>query len=78
MESKTRWNVLVFPGGTENGLEINKSLRGAKEVTLYSVSNKIKNHAKFLYKNHFEISSIYDFTSFYKLLIIDKNMLFHL
>lgn len=60
MTEKIKWNVLVFPGGTENGLEIYKSLRYAKEVRLFSVSSKVKNHAEFLYKNHFFIPSVYE------------------
>ncbi len=59
MENEKVWNVLVFPGGTENGLEICKSLRFAKEVKLFSVSSVVKNHAEFMYKNHFVISDIY-------------------
>lgn len=60
MKNKKAWNVLVFPGGTENGLEINKSLRYSKEVELFSVSNDTKNHAEYLYKNHFVIPDIYN------------------
>lgn len=60
MKNKRIWNVLVFPGGTENGLEINKSLRYAKEVKLYSASNGVKNHAEYVYENHFVIPDIGD------------------
>lgn len=58
MKNKKVWHVLVFPGGTENGLEINKSLRYSKEVKLFSVSNAVKNHAEYMYKNHFVIPNI--------------------
>lgn len=58
MKNKKIWNVLVFPGGTENGLEINRSLRYSKEVELFSISNGVKNHADYMYKNHFVISDI--------------------
>jgi carbamoyl-phosphate synthase large subunit len=58
-KSKNPWNVLVFPGGTEVGLEINKSLRGCKEIRLFSAASDVPNHAPFFYKNHFIIPDIY-------------------
>lgn len=57
--NKKRWNVLVFPGGTEIGAEIWRSLRFCKEVQLFSVSSRVGNHAPFMYKSHFEIEDIY-------------------
>jgi len=74
MKNKKVWNVLVFPGGTENGLEINKSLRYAKEVKLFSVSSGVKNHAEFMYKNHFTIADIFSNECLSELnSIIDKS-----
>ena len=58
MKNRKPWNVLVFPGGTENGLEINKSLRYAKEVILFSASSGVKNHAELMYENHFVIPEV--------------------
>tara|TARA_R110002073_G_scaffold128999_1_gene274969 strand:+ start:18941 stop:20233 length:1293 start_codon:yes stop_codon:yes gene_type:complete len=58
-KKKKKYNVLVFPGGTENGLEIYKSLRYCKEVRLFSASSSVKNHAEYVYKNHFEISNVF-------------------
>lgn len=55
----SKFNVLVFPGGTEIGLEINRALRDCKDVTLYSAGLAISNHAPFVYKNHFEIPPIH-------------------
>ncbi|MFX1276297.1 MAG: ATP-grasp domain-containing protein [Promethearchaeota archaeon] len=52
--------VLVFPGGTEIGLEINKSLRYIKDIELFSVGSDVSNPAPFFYKNHFIIPSIYE------------------
>ncbi len=50
---KIHWNVLVFPGGMENGIEIYNSLRFCKEVTLFSASAPIPNQAFYIYnKNH--------------------------
>lgn len=54
------WRVLVFPGGTENGIEIFKSLAYTKEVELFSVSDASKNHAEFIFKNHFVIPNVND------------------
>lgn len=46
------WRVLVFPGGTEIGLEINSALRECKEVELYSAGSPVSNHAPFVFKVH--------------------------
>ncbi len=56
----SKFNVLVFPGGTEIGLEINRALRASKEITLFSAGLAISNHAPFVFKRHFELPSIYD------------------
>lgn len=51
--AKQHWNVLVFPGGMENGIEIYNSLKNCKEVTLFSASASVPNQAFYLYKeNH--------------------------
>ena len=52
---KVKWGILVFPGGTENGLEIYKSLVNYKEVRLFSVSSGVKNYAEYVYKYHYTI-----------------------
>ena len=54
------YNILVFPGGSEIGLEINRALRASKEVTLFSGSADVPNHAPFVYKRHFIIPSIHE------------------
>ena len=47
------WNVLIFPGGMENGIEIYQSLKCCKEVNLFSASSNVENQAFYLYKqNH--------------------------
>lgn len=50
--ARQHWNVLVFPGGMENGIEIYNSLRFCKEVTLFSASSSVPNQAFYLYKNN--------------------------
>lgn len=49
---KQHWNVLVFPGGMENGIEIYNSLRFCKEVTLFSASSDVPNQAFYIYKDN--------------------------
>jgi hypothetical protein len=53
------FNVLVFPGGSEIGLEIHKSLRFCKEVNLHSAAINNSNHAPYVYQRHHVIPSIY-------------------
>ena len=50
--------VLIFPGGTEIGLEIWNALKDLKEISLFSVGLDIPNHAEFVFKNHEIIPSI--------------------
>ena len=52
------YNILVFPGGTEVGMEIYRSLVNCKEVKLSSVASKVVNHSDYIYKNHFTIKDI--------------------
>lgn len=44
-------NVLVFPCGSEIGLEIHRSLEYSKEFNLYGASS-IKDHGSFVYENY--------------------------
>lgn len=48
--ARPHWNVLVFPGGMENGIEIYNSLKYCKEITLFSASSDTVNHSFYLYK----------------------------
>ena len=52
-------NVLIFPGGTEIGLEIYRSLRYVKNINIFSASSNVKNHGPFIYNNHRIIPNIY-------------------
>jgi hypothetical protein len=53
-------NVLVFPGGTEIGLEIHRSLRDCKEIELFSAGAPVSNHAPFVYARHAVVPGIDD------------------
>ena len=45
------YNVLVFPCGTEIGLEIYRSLANSKHFEIYG-SSSMDDHGKFVYKNY--------------------------
>jgi carbamoyl-phosphate synthase large subunit len=51
-------NVLVFPGGTEIGLEVCRALSECKEVRLMSAGSPGSGHASYAYAEHFEIPAI--------------------
>ncbi len=61
---KVKWNVLIFPGGTEIGLEIGKSLGMCKEVNLVSASAKGFNHSEFFFKSNYIVDSVLDSSTF--------------
>jgi hypothetical protein len=48
------YNVLVFPCGTEIGLEIYRSLKYARDIRLYGGSSVSSNHGKFVYENYID------------------------
>ena len=52
--------VLVFPCGSEIGLELHNALKWSTHVELYGASS-VPNHGRFVYKNY--IDSIPDVTS---------------
>lgn len=54
------FRVLVFPGGTEIGLEINRALRDCKDIKLFSAGLDISNHAPYVFAKHFTIPSIFE------------------
>lgn len=55
-----KYRVLIFPGGTEIGLEIQKGLHLCKEITLFSAGSAVSNHAPFVFARHFEVRSIHE------------------
>lgn len=54
------WRVLVVPGGTEIGLEINRALRDCKEVELYSAGQDVPSAAEFRFERHISMPPISD------------------
>ncbi len=47
-------NVLVFPCGSEIGLELFRSLSSSTHIRLFGASSVSSNHGKYLYKNYLE------------------------
>jgi len=56
---KKMYNVLVFPGGTEIGLEIHRALCHCKDVCLYSAGLDVSNHAPYVFARHFLVPSVH-------------------
>src|SRR5690348_9283333 len=53
------YNCLVFPGGTESGLEIWAAIRDCKDIRRFSASMDVSSHAPFAFARHFTIPSIH-------------------
>jgi carbamoyl-phosphate synthase large subunit len=53
-----KFNVLVFPGGTEVGLEIHSALSLCKEIQLFSAGLNVPNHAPYVFSHHAIIPNI--------------------
>jgi carbamoyl-phosphate synthase large subunit len=58
--SQRELNVLVFPGGTEVGLEIHSALRSLRGIQLFSVGSDTSNHAPFVFSRHDTVPLISD------------------
>ena len=52
------YNILVFPGGSEVGLEIHRALAPCENIHLFSASSEVPNHAPYVFKNHFVVPDI--------------------
>jgi len=52
-------NVLIFPGGTEPGMEIARALKGCKEVRLFAASSGEGNHAPFVFSRHAVLPDVF-------------------
>jgi hypothetical protein len=50
-ENKTTMNILVFPCGSEIGLEIHRALVDKKNITLYGLSS-VNDHGRYVYENY--------------------------
>lgn len=52
--------VLVFPAGTEIGLEIYASLKDCKDIQLFAAGQSVTNHAQFLYQEYHILPSVHE------------------
>jgi carbamoyl-phosphate synthase large subunit len=52
--------VLVFPAGTEIGLEIFQALKSCKELRVFGAGQNVTNHARFVYPEYHELPSIHE------------------
>jgi len=66
--------VLIFPAGTEIGLEIYASLQSCKEVELYAAGQSLSNHAELLYSTYHQIPDIYSDNWLEKLVDLVKKL----
>lgn len=53
-------NVLVFPAGTEIGLEIHEALRQCKEVKLFGAGVFTSSHAPFAFERFYPLPSVHE------------------
>ena len=53
-------NVLVFPAGTEIGLEILNALKACKEVQLFGAGQDVSNHARFCFPEYHTLASVHE------------------
>ncbi len=54
------WNVLIFPAGMENGLEIWKALKDCKEVRLFAGTSRGVNHTEYVYERPLYIPTVFE------------------
>ncbi len=52
-------HVLVFPGGTEIGLEIQRALCDRRDIRLFSAGLDVPNHAPYVFARHFLVPSVH-------------------
>ncbi len=53
-------NVLIFPAGTEIGLEILNALKYCKEVRLFGAGQDVLNHGQFVFSEYHVLPSVYE------------------
>lgn len=53
-------NVLLFPAGTEIGLEIFHALKNVKNIRLFAAGQDVSNHARHLFRDYHVIPSIHE------------------
>lgn len=66
--------VLVFPAGTEIGLEIYAALKYSKEVSIFGAGQDVSNHARFAFPEYHIVPSIHEDGWLERLIEICKNL----
>lgn len=66
--------VLIFPAGTEIGLEIYAALSSCKEVELHAAGQALSNHAELLYDAYHHIPDIYSSNWLEKLIALVERL----
>ncbi|TAL86591.1 MAG: ATP-grasp domain-containing protein [Rhodanobacter sp.] len=51
--------VLVFPAGTEIGMEIFAALRGCRNIKLFGAGDDVSNHARFAYREYYVVRNVH-------------------
>lgn len=76
MTSPRKQNVLVFPCGSEIGLELYRSLSMSAHVTLFGASS-VPDHGRFAYERHIDGMPFVDEPGFIRAVnrVIDKNQI---
>jgi len=52
--------VLIFPAGTEIGLEIFAALRGCRNIKLFATGDNVSNHAPFAYAEYHVVRNVHE------------------
>ena len=60
MKVPKKYNVLVFPCGTEVGLEIHRSLSNCKEVKLFGCASIDNHHGELVFECYRQVKSVKD------------------
>lgn len=66
--------ILIFPAGTEIGLEIYQSLKNCKEVKLFGAGQAVSNHAPFVYERYYELPSIHEHDWLSRLVLLCREL----
>ena len=51
-------NILIFPAGTEIGLEVYQALKNSKELQLFGAGALVSSHAPFIFENYFTLPHV--------------------
>lgn len=70
------YRILIFPGGTENGLEIKRSLELKPEIELISAADNVDDNASFYYEEFYMLPNVehIDFLDKLNILLVEKKI----